>query len=177
MINPDQYLRIGTITGAHGLHGRLKVYVTTDVGGRFRSGNTVYCENAGSFESLTVEEASEVRGKMAIVKVEGVGDRNAALALRGRGLFIDRETAEKTRSDLDEDEFYYYDLIGCDVRYQGRHFGSVTELMKAGSGEILVITDVRGGTHMVPFVKDMVDVEKLNEGVITIHPVEGLLDL
>jgi ribosomal 30S subunit maturation factor RimM len=49
--------------------------------------------------------------------------------------------------------------------------------MKAGSGEILVITDVSGRTHMVPFVKDMVDVEKLGEGVITIHPVEGLLDL
>ncbi len=176
-MNEEHFLRIGKIVGAHGLHGRLKVYVTTDLRERFTPGESVFMRTGGRYRSCAVEEVTEFKGQIIIVKISGVDDRSAADAMKGYEVFIDRSHAEATRTILDSDEYYYYDILGCEVFLDGASFGSVEDIIKAGSGEILIVADRNGKRHMVPFVKSMVDVEGVRNGRIDIHPVEGLLDL
>ena len=50
------------------------------------------------------------------------------------------------------------------------------DLFEAGSGDILVIEDAGGREVLVPFVESMVNTDRINENIIEIRPVEGLLD-
>ena len=48
--------------------------------------------------------------------------------------------------------------------------------MEAGSGEILLVEDRNGKNHMIPFVESMVNTDRIEDKIIEINPVEGLLD-
>lgn len=176
MIDRKEYLRIGKILGVHGLHGRLKVLIITDVPGRFAPGSGVYLEKNGSYEFHTVEECAGHKGRVALVKLAGIAERDAAEALKGREFFIEKAAAAETRDDLEKGSFYYYELIGSTAFVEGKKFGKVVDIVEAGSGNILVIQGPLDKEYMVPFVESMVDTKALRENRIDIFPVEGLFD-
>ncbi len=172
----DSHIRIAKIAGAHGLKGRLKIALISDIVERFSPGNQVYLEKGPLHTAYTIREFQPVDGKTALLYLSGIDDRDAALAMRGLDLFITREEAERTRDLLDEDSFYYYDIIGCEVYRNERHFGRVMDVVSGGAGELLVILDSDGREHLVPFVGAMVDTKGIKSRRIDIDPVEGLLD-
>lgn len=178
MISEDDYIRIGVITGAHGLDGRVRVYVTSDIPGRFEPGRNVIISCEAGSSKHRIEQFTEQKGKTALVRFDGVSDRNSAASIKGGSIYIDKSTAEKTRKDLlEDDSYYYYDLIGCEVFIGGALFGEVTDIFKAGAGDILVITDVSGKDRMVPFVGSMVDTAGIKNRRIDVNPVEGLFEI
>jgi 16S rRNA processing protein RimM len=172
-----QYLRIGKITGAHGLHGRLKVFVTTDIRERFDVGQEVFLKKGAHYSPRRILESIEQKGALYLIVLEGVEGRDQAIAEKGNELYIPQSLAEETKALLSTDEFYHYELIQCDVYRDGVRFGTVTDILKAGSGDILLIEDLKGKQFMVPFVKTMVDLKELQHRRIDIFPVEGLLDI
>jgi 16S rRNA processing protein RimM len=176
LIDQKEYLRIGKILGVHGLHGRLKVLIITDVPGRFSPGSGVYLEKKGAYELHTVEECAGHKGRVALVKLAGITERDAAEALKGREIFIEKAAAAETREDLEDGSFYYYELIGSTAFVEGKAFGKVVDIVEAGSGNILVIRGPLDKEYMVPFVETMVDTKALRENRIDIFPVEGLFD-
>lgn len=173
----QEYLRIGHIGGGHSLNGGLKVLVTTDNLDRFTPGNTVYIQRKGGYVPYSIEDFSIHKNRIGLLHLKGVMTREEADSLKGLELCIDMEQAEETRKDLEEDSYYYYDIIGCRVYLDDRPFGTVTDIMQAGAGEILVIQAEDGKKHMVPFVESMTDTRLIDEKRIDIFPVEGLLDI
>ena len=176
-MSDDDFLRVGRVTGAHGLNGRLKVAVISDNPGRFETGNSIYINHGGIYGSYTIEGFRPVKQRSALLSLKEVLDRNQAEALSGTALFITKDDAERTRDELDSDTFYYYDIIGCDVYLDNNLFAKVTDIMQAGGGDILVIKDENGKELMVPFVESMTDTSRVGEGRIDISPVEGLFDI
>lgn len=178
MFEEREYVRIGIITGLHGLDGRLKVKVTTDNPDRFWDEDGIFLEKGGVYKQYRVVDFHYVNGKPGVLNLKGIDTPEQGRLLKGREIYIDRDVAEATRSDLGSDEWYYYDLIGCNVIYNGADFGAVADILEAGTGEVLVIEDHSGKNHMVPFVESMVDTSELFEKRrITITPVEGLIEL
>ncbi|MBN1495998.1 MAG: 16S rRNA processing protein RimM [Spirochaetes bacterium] len=172
----DEYIRIAVVAGVHGLNGRLRIAVVTDVIGRFENDKKVFIQQDNAFRKYTIAGFIPQKDKSGLLKLDGIDDRDSALAFRGLDIFIEKSEAEKTRSELGEESFYYYDIIGCEVYYNGRRFGTVRDILEAGAGEVLIIADDRGKTFMVPFVKAMVDTGEIRSGRLDIHPVEGLID-
>ncbi len=68
MISEDDYIRIGVITGAHGLDGRVKVLVTSDIEDRFARGTTVVVSSERSEVPRRIEEYIPQKGKTALYK-------------------------------------------------------------------------------------------------------------
>lgn len=98
------------------------------------------------------------------VAFEGVDDRDAAEALRGREVFV----AEPR--PLEEGEFFLDDLIGLEVRPGG---GVVVALAQGAAQDRLVIE--RAGTRFeVPFVADLVPVVDVKAGYVEIVELPGL---
>ena len=64
---------------------------------------------------------------------EGIDDRSAAEALRGARIFIPRSSFPATT----EDEYYWVDLIGCQVFSEGKKMGIVQEVLDNGAHAIL----------------------------------------
>ncbi len=177
MIPENEYIRVARIAGAHSLKGVLKIYLVTAIPERFEPGNTVYLKIKDGFKKFTVSEFKPQKERICLLQLDGIEDRNSAELLKGVDIFIDGASAEKFREELEDDVFFYYDIIGCKVLYKGEDFGSVMDIMEAGSGEILIIEDLKGKNRMVPFVESMVNTDRIAEKIIEISPVEGLLDI
>ncbi len=176
MIPENNYLRIAKIKCAHSLDGKLKIHVITDIVERFDAGNSVYLKAGDSYKKCTVRAFSMMKKRTALLKLEGINDRTEAEKYDGVEVFIDRDAAESIRPVLDNDTFFYRDIIGCRVIYKGDEFGTVTDIFEGGSGDILIIEDKSGKNVMMPFVESMVDTGDISRGYIEITPVEGLLD-
>jgi 16S rRNA processing protein RimM len=83
-----------------------------------------------------------------ILRLDIAADRDAAEALRGRELLVDDAHAPQ----LDEDEYWAEQLVGCAVADGARALGSVTALLALPSCEVLELDD---GT-LVPLVRDAI---------------------
>ena len=164
MSNED-LIRIAKIVGVHGLRGRLKIIVISDIIERFNPGNGVLVHNGVSVKEYSIEGFQAHKGKIGLLLLEGVDSLEKAQVFKGAGIYIRRA-----------DAFYYYDIIGCDVVMEGRPFGRVVDLMEAGAGSVLVIETNEGRQVLIPFVDEMVDTTGIGEHILTVHPVDGLLD-
>lgn len=172
----NNYLRIARIKGAHSLDGKLKIHVISDITQRFEEGNSVYLKIKDEYRKFKIRSFNPAKKRIALLKLEGINDRNSAELYDGVEIFIDKTTAESIKKELDDDTFFYHDIIGCKVIYQGSDFGIVADILEGGAGDLLVIEDLNRKTILVPFVDGMVDTGKIADKVIVITPVEGLLD-
>ncbi|MBV9195075.1 MAG: 16S rRNA processing protein RimM [Solirubrobacterales bacterium] len=88
-----------------------------------------------------------------IVRLEGFEDRAAAESLRGRELLVARSAAR----ELEPEEWWAEDLVGCRVHDAGRPVGTVARLLALPSCEVLEVErDPGPGTLLVPLVADAV---------------------
>lgn len=119
--------------------------------------------------TLTVEHARPHRDRF-LVKFEGIETREDAEDLRGT-LFV---PATEVR-ELDDDEFWEHDLVGCDVfDVEGRSLGTVTAIVRGPAQDLLEIATARG-TGLVPFVHEIVRATDVGARRVVIDPPEGLL--
>ena len=102
---------IGAFAGAHGVRGRVKVKSFTQEPGDFFSFERIFSED-GSTEYRFLTASSNGKG-LFISQVEGIETRDHAEALKSTKFYA----LKSDMPDLeDEDEFYYSDLIGLEVR-------------------------------------------------------------
>jgi 16S rRNA processing protein RimM len=100
----------------------------------------------------------------AIARIEGVGDRSGAEALRGSLVEIDRSALPP----LEEGEYYHIDLIGlrC-VDREGKEIGTVVGVENYGAGDLLEIEGAGGKRSLIPFRPGIAD---LDGGRIVLDP-------
>ena len=97
------------------------------------------------------------QGDAVVAAVEGLSDRDQALALAGARVFVSRASFPATR---DDDEFYWVDLIGLAVvNRAGLALGSVIGLIETGPHCVLRIQPPQEGAEecLIPFVAVYVD--------------------
>jgi len=110
-------------------------------------------------EKRFVIEKARRAAKYWIVTFEGVKGRDAADALRGLELRVDRELLP----DLPEDEIYLADLEGLEVRVEDRVVGHVSKILTYPS---VVCLEVRGddGIRELPMLPPWVAELDVEEG-------------
>lgn len=144
----DSRVCVGVITGAHGLQGLVRVRPFTDVAEDVAAYGPVQSEDGG--RSFTLEVRNRTGKGQILVHIEGVGDRDAAEALKGERLYVSRDRLPSP----DEDEFYHADLLGLDVvTAEGKPLGTVRALHDFGGGEMLEIEDAGGRLGTVSFTR------------------------
>lgn len=144
----DPRVCVGAITGAHGLHGLVRVRPFTDVAEDVAAYGPVQSEDGT--RSFTLDVRNRTGKGLILVKIEGVDDRNAAEALKGVQLYVSRDRLPST----DEDEFYHADLLGLDVvTTAGKALGTVHALNDFGGGEMLEILGAGGRLGTVSFTR------------------------
>ena len=156
---------IGKIVAAHGIRGEVKV--------RSYTTNPLDIDRYGTVEDAAGIHQFKLKSKgMAStnvrVKIEGIDDRNAAEALIGTELYIDRETFP----ELSEDEYYQTDLIGLRVclHTKDNNIGKVVGMYNFGAGDIIEIQlNQHKQTEMLPFTQAYVPTINIDEGYIIVN--------
>jgi 16S rRNA processing protein RimM len=160
---------VGAIAGAFGVNGevRLKSFCSeaTDIAGY----GPLWTKDGS--RSFTVKLTRPVAGGLG-ARIPGVTTKEAADALRGTDLYVDRDRLPK----LPDDEFYYADLIGLAVRDTGgEEIGQVIAVHNHGAGDILEIRlSGRSSALLLPFTFATVPTVNIAGGCLVADIPEGL---
>jgi len=189
----ERLVVLGMITGVHGVGGMVKVksftqdpyaigdygplllgdaqsetdQSDTDQSGTAKSGTA----KSGTGKRLTIAHMQPHKD-VFLVRFEGVDGRDAAEALKGRELKIERTALPKAQ----EGEFYFADLAGLAVkRDDGQIVGKVVAVVNFGAGDLLEIAfDGHKKTELLAFDETTVPVVDVAGGFVVIDPPDWL---
>lgn len=165
--------QIGKIVNTHGLKGEVKVKIETDFPERFDKGNKVFISLNGDYTPLIISQSRLHKG-MQIVKFEGYESINQVEAWKTANLYIQ----DSQQSVLAEDEFYYHEIIGCDVyTLEEEWLGEVTSILTPGANDVWVVKKENGKELLIPYIDDVVKEINTEAKTIRIYLMEGLDDL
>lgn len=159
---------VGAVAGAQGIHGAVRIKPFTDAPEDVAAYGPVTDEAGDTRFGIDIRE---VRGGMVIARLDGIGDRNAAEALKGLRLYVARDALPAP----EEDEFYHADLLGLRVVMAGddgdEDAGTVRAIIPAGATEVLEVDRGPGQeTQLVPFTKAAVPEINIQAGWLRIDP-------
>jgi len=170
---------VGIIGKPHGLRGEVILKFVTDYPYSIEKGTIFYIDEEKS-KFLEVESIRSIDlniKKGAIIKFNGVNDRDSAERIRGFNLF--RE--DNGSPVLQQEEFWVDDLIGCSVYVNNNlYIGEVKDiisniandniLIKKGPGSI-AIPGVKENEFFIPLIDDYIDSVDIEEKKIILKKV------
>jgi 16S rRNA processing protein RimM len=165
------HVLIGKIVGVHGIKGANKFKSYADSLSVYQPGRSLLMrDNRNRETSIEINWVKSHTGT-PLISFKGVTDRNQARALIGGELFI----PETELPVLDEDTFYWFELIGLDVyTVQEEYIGRITSIFPTGSNDVYVVKD-RQNEVLVPALESIViDIDLENKRMRVDLP-EGLI--
>jgi len=166
-----ELIRIGQITAPHGVRGAVRVYPLSDFPERYRTLRRAFLGD--ETRPLQVRFRGFV-GRLVILELEGITDRNQAERLRGQYLLVRRSEVHP----LPEGYYYDFDIIGLDVvDPEGKPLGRVTGVdHNVPVHDLYLVETAPGKVYAVPAVKEFVKEIDLAGGRMVIQPIPGLLE-
>ncbi|MGI5976150.1 MAG: ribosome maturation factor RimM [Candidatus Limivicinus sp.] len=158
-----QYIEAGQIVNTHGVRGEVKIQVWLDSPAFLKRCGRIYIDG----RELKFLSCREQKGFL-LCRLEGIGDVNSAMSLKGKKIFIDRADAKLPKGD-----FFLQDLIGARVLDEGgSEVGILTEIMETPASPVYV---VRGGEeHLIPAVPEFILSTDIENGIVRVHLIEGM---
>jgi 16S rRNA processing protein RimM len=161
---------VARIGAAHGTRGEVRLWPFTEDPMAVAGYGPLETEDRSRrFELESVRPFKD----HLIVRLRGVGTREAVEQLRNAQLFIPRD---RLPAPEDDDTFYHADLIGlAAVRRDGSAFGTVLALHNFGAGDLLEIRPADGGpTVMLAFTRAAVPEVDLPARRIVVDPPQAI---
>ena len=160
----DNRICVGIVTGPHGLKGDVKLKSYPENPKDVAAFGPVTDKSGERQFDIRILSANQ---KGLVVELSGVRGREAAEAIRGTELYMVRDLLP----ELEEDEFYYSDLVGLVVEdINGAAIGTVSLVDNYGAGEIIEVDLKDGGTEMYPMSREVVPTIDLKNGRVVINP-------
>jgi len=167
---PDDLTQVGYVAGAYGIAGAIRVTPFSTDADALLNVKTWWLDKP-SLRSVSVR-TTKLHGGDVVATLVGTAGRDAAQALKGAAVHVSRSEFPA----LEEDEYYWSDLIGLDVvNLQGEALGKVTDMMSNGPQSILRIEPVpdpaatdKAPERLVPYVDQFVKTVDLKAKTITL---------
>ncbi len=165
----------GKITKRHGLSGEVKMLAFGANPATLAKAQKIYLKIPERDGPVRFDIARiKIHKNMGILKFHGVDTPEAADTLINLQVLVSKDDL----APLGENEYYWMDLIGLSaLSSDGKKIGKISNLIDSTGQDILVIkTAPRGQEFLVPFVEKFVTSVDLEQGTITVEPIEGLFD-
>ncbi|MCB6203389.1 ribosome maturation factor RimM [Extibacter muris] len=167
----EKMFKVGVITSTHGIQGEVKVFPTTDDPGRFKMLEHVILDTGKSTIQLEIEKVKFFK-KFVILKFKGIDHINEVERYRRCDLLVERENAVP----LEEGEYFIADMLGMEVQTEdGVPFGRLKDVIETGANDVYVITSPVHGRVLVPAIRECIRDIDIEQGMMTIHLMEGLI--
>ncbi|TWT16410.1 ribosome maturation factor RimM [Streptococcus sp. sy010] len=168
------YFNVGKIVNTQGLQGELRVLSVTDFADeRFKKGSQLALFDANDHLVKTVEIASHRKHKnFDIVKFKDHYHINEVEKYKEHFLKI----AEEDLTDLEDDEFYYHEIIGLDVYEQDNYIGEIKEILQPGANDVWVVKRQGKRDLLLPYIPSVILEVDLASGRVAVELLEGLDD-
>ncbi|HEY0006918.1 MAG TPA: ribosome maturation factor RimM [Pyrinomonadaceae bacterium] len=173
-LTADELVAVARAVKTRGLRGEIVAELLTDFPERFEGlERLIAIAPDGSLKRLELEE-HWFQGTRIILKFAGYDSIESASALVGSELAV----TEAERVELDEDEFYEWELAGCRVlTVEDEELGRVSGIMKTGGVDMLVVDNEKlGRDHLIPMAADICVEIDIKRKLIRVDAPEGLLE-
>ena len=169
----EDLLQVGIITSTHGVRGEVKVYPTTDDPRRFRRLKEVVLDTGREKINLEIEGVKFFK-QFVILKFNGLDNINDIEKYRQKSLYVTRKNAVR----LQRDEYFIADLIGLKVQDEdGTELGTVKDVIETGANDVYEVEMADGRSLLLPAIKQCILNVDVENGMMQVHVLEGLLDL
>ncbi|RPF56016.1 16S rRNA processing protein RimM [Aquisalibacillus elongatus] len=171
----EQFFNVGKIVNTHGVKGEVRVIPITDFEERFEPGSTLYLfQHDQDQEPRKLVVSSHRKHKQfELLTFEGLENINDVESFKGSVLKI----PESDLFELYESEFYFHEIIGCDVyNTDGDSIGKIKEILQPGANDVWVIERKGKKDALVPYIESVVKDVDIEGGKVIIEEMEGLLD-
>jgi 16S rRNA processing protein RimM len=156
----EKRVLLGAVAAAHGISGEVKVKTFTATPESLGAYGPLATEDGRAFVIVSLRAS---RNDEAIVRFEGIADRNAAEGLKGAQLYVSRASFPEP----EKGDFYQTDLLGLKVEDAGgAHLGTVSRVHNFGAGDVIEIELLNGESELVPFTDAFVPVVDIDGGRI-----------
>ncbi len=169
----EDLLQVGIITSTHGVRGEVKVYPTTDDPRRFRRLREVVLDTGREKLNLEIEGVKFFK-QFVILKFKGLDNINDIEKYRQKSLYVTRKNAVR----LQRDEYFIADLIGLKVQDEdGTELGTLKDVIETGANDVYEVEMADGRSLLLPAIKQCILNVDVENGMMQVHVLEGLLDL
>lgn len=169
-----EWYNVGKIVNTHGIWGEIRVISTTDFAeDRFEVGSELGLFKADGSKPIMVKVASHRKHKnFDLLTFEGYTLLRDVEAFKNATLKV----SEKYLTELEENEFYFHEIIGCAVEStEGEKIGVVTDILQTGANDVWEVKPEKGKMHYIPYIEDVVKSVDIPNKKIVIEVLEGLL--
>ncbi|WP_421384554.1 ribosome maturation factor RimM [Bacillus salacetis] len=170
----EKWYNVGKIVNTHGVRGEVRVISRTDFPEeRYKAGSTLYLfqEKEGHPVELTVESHRKHKN-FDLLTFKGLHDISEVESFKNGILKVN----ETQLGDLEEGEYYFHEIIGCEVKTNdGEEIGSIKEILTPGANDVWVVKGTKGKEILIPFIDEIVKEIDVENKLIIIEPMEGLL--
>lgn len=169
----EELLRVGVITTTHGVRGEVKVFPTTDNPERFEDLDCVILDTGREKKELHIQGVKYFK-QLVILKFKGLDNVNDVERFRQAQLYVRREDAVP----CDGDENYIGDLLDMEVYSdKGEKLGILEDVYETGANDVYIVRMESGKELMLPAIKDCILNVNVEENRMTVHVLDGLMDL
>ena len=156
---------MGRIVAPYGLKGWVRIEPYSAVADSLCAYPSWWVGRNGDWRELKVAESVLQHGASLVARFEGWTERDAALALKGSEIAVERGALPQNAKD----EFYWVDLVGLKVvNVQDEELGVIAGLFDNGAHAVMRV--VAGETErLLPFVEPVVRQVDMAEGRIRVE--------
>ncbi|MDD5036193.1 MAG: ribosome maturation factor RimM [Methylococcaceae bacterium] len=137
---------VGEVAGAFGVRGWLKIYSHTEPPENILGYSPWFLEGKNGVKEYKIV-SGRLHGKMVLVQLEGVDERDLAISLKSHKVMVGRECFPPVQPG----RYYWADLVGLKVKTcEDIELGTVSEMMATGANDVMVVQGER--ERLIPFV-------------------------
>lgn len=166
-------IAVGKIVKTIGVKGECKVALLSDVPGRLEGVADLRVGATEQRSEPRVIESVRAHQDGVIIKLKGTDSGTDAERLKGMFLYVPVDQAVRP-SDI---SYFVHEIVGMQVvTEEGTHVGVVSDVWKIPGNDIWLVK-ADGREIMIPAAREFIRSVDLTQKRITIHVIEGLLDL
>ncbi|WP_303310473.1 ribosome maturation factor RimM [Hymenobacter sp. BT730] len=175
-MKPEECYLLGSVVKPHGLKGLVVAFMDVDDLDDYRKLKTVYLEMPaapGKLTAYTVEKVQPQTEDRALLKLKGIDRIEEAEPLRNGQLYCPLSDLP----ELDEDQFYFHDVIGYTVIDENLgELGTVEAFYELPQQDVMGMR-YKGQEVLIPVVDELVSHADEETRQLHVTLPEGLLDV
>ncbi|HIV49735.1 ribosome maturation factor RimM [uncultured Helicobacter sp.] len=179
----NNLIQIGKLGRTIGFDGSLRLFVQTDFPHSITKGK-IYHTSHRAYPSVSVESCEHLPSKdYAKIRFSNINTSEMAQALTNHTLYT---TIAQSRQDcvLEEDEFFWFDIIGCEVIESQEILGNVREIERIGNIDYMLITTSSSlqkthklpKTFLLPYIEQFIIKTDIHQKHIYTKNARGILE-
>ena len=143
---------MGRVVAPYGVLGWLKIHPDTQQFEGLLEYKTWWVGKDNDWRELAAMNA-KVHNDVLVVKLQGIDDRDAAVACKGKQIAVPRALLPK----LENDEYYWSDLIGLNVKnLQEIDFGKIIDVFATGANDVIAAKSESGQERLMPYIDGVI---------------------